>query len=113
MEMDLGDMIETAAVRFPCLLSVEKDIYQPRLPSYVRKQATRETPIQRLTLEDMEDRDPTHYGLNGSPTQVQRIFPPESTVQRETWTGEGDILAQRLFRLLKDEKLWQGGRSDG
>lgn len=113
VEMDLGDMIETAAVRFPCLLSVEKDIYQPRLPSYVRKQATRETPIQRLTLEDMEDRDPTHYGLNGSPTQVQRIFPPESTVQRETWTGEGDILAQRLFRLLKDEKLWQGGRSDG
>ena len=89
---------------------MEKDIAQPRLPSYVRKQAMKDTPIHRLTLADMEDTDPAHYGLSGSPTQVQRIFPPESNHKQEKWTGTGPELAGRLFGLLKEQKLWQGGR---
>lgn len=110
VRMDLMDKTETVRVAFPCLLSVDKDIVQPRLPSYVRKQAMRDAPIQRLTLDDMDDRDPAHYGLNGSPTQVQRIFPPETTARRERWEGSGGELAGRLFALLKEQKLWQGGR---
>ena len=110
VEMDLTDKVETVRVSLPCLLSVEKDIAQPRLPSYVRKQAMKDAPIHRLTLADMEDTDPTHYGLSGSPTQVQRIFPPESNHKQEKWTGTGPELAGRLFGLLKEQKLWQGGR---
>ena len=110
VEMDLTDKVETVQVSLPCLLSVEKDIAQPRLPSYVRKQAMKDAPIHRLTLADMEDTDPTHYGLSGSPTQVQRIFPPESNHKQEKWTGTGPELAGRLFGLLKEQKLWQGGR---
>lgn len=110
VEMDLTDKVETVRVSLPCLLSVEKDIAQPRLPSYVRKQAMKDTPIHRLTLADMEDTDPAHYGLSGSPTQVQRIFPPESNHKQEKWTGTGPELAGRLFGLLKEQKLWQGGR---
>ena len=110
VEMDLTDKVETVRVSLPCLLSVEKDITQPRLPSYVRKQAMKDAPIHRLTLADMEDTDPAHYGLSGSPTQVQRIFPPESNHKQEKWTGTGPELAGRLFGLLKEQKLWQGGR---
>lgn len=87
--MDLTDKVETVRVSLPCLLSVEKDITQPRLPSYVRKQAMKDAPIHRLTLADMEDTDAAHYGLSGSPTQVQRIFPPESNHKQEKWTGTG------------------------
>lgn len=105
VEMDLTDKVETVRVSLPCLLSVEKDIAQPRLPSYVRKQAMKDAPIHRLTLADMEDTDPTHYGLSGSPTQVQRIFPPESNHKQEKWTGTGPELAGRLFGLLKEQKL--------
>lgn len=89
VEMDLTDKVETVRVSLPCLLSVEKDIAQPRLPSYVRKQAMKDAPIHRLTLADMEDTDAAHYGLSGSPTQVQRIFPPESNHKQEKWTGTG------------------------
>ena len=110
VEMDLTDKVETVRVSLPCLLSVEKDIAQPRLPSYVRKQAMKDAPIHRLTLSDMEDTDAAHYGLSGSPTQVQRIFPPESNHKQEKWTGTGPELAGRLFGLLKEQKLWQGGR---
>lgn len=103
--MDLPEEIEIARVSLPCLLSVDKDIFMPRLPSYVRKMASRDRDITILTLNDMPDRDPAHYGLNGSPTQVQRIFPPESSSHQEIWDGSGPILADRLFSKLAELKF--------
>ena len=76
--MDMPEDIEEVKVSFPCLLTVQKDIMQPRLPSYKLKKATESRGIQMFTLQDMEDTDEHHYGLNGSPTQGQRIFPPTS-----------------------------------
>lgn len=105
VKADMGGEIQTARVFFPCLLSVEKDIYQPRLPSYVRKTATRDLPIQQLNLEDMQDPDEDHYGLTGSPTQVQRIFPPPSQGEHQLWHGDGPELADRLYGMLKEKKL--------
>lgn len=71
--MDLPEELEIAKVQYPCLLSVDKDIFQPRLPSYVKKMDTADREIEVYSLDDMEDKDETHYGLNGSPTQVKRI----------------------------------------
>lgn len=105
VEMDMPSDIETAVIPFPCLLTVEKDIYMPRLPSYVKKQATAEQDIPIYSVDDMEDTDERHYGLDGSPTQVQRIFPPESSVVQEFWHGGGTELAERLFDKLAAEKL--------
>lgn len=82
--MDLPEEIEIARVQMPCLLAVDKDIFMPRLPSYVRKKAAAGRKIQVLSLDDMEDKDPSHYGLNGSPTQVVRIFPPDVNDEKET-----------------------------
>ena len=105
VEMDMPDDVELAKVKFPCLLTVEKDIYQPRLPSYVRKIQSRDVPVVTLTLNDMEDKEETHYGLNGSPTQVQRIFPPEHDVKQEIWKEPGPELAVRLYDKLKAFKF--------
>ena len=71
VSMDLPEEVEIAKVQFPCLLAVNKDIFQPRLPSYVKKTETKEREINVLSLKDMKDTDEMHYGLNGSPTQVQ------------------------------------------
>ena len=60
-----------------------------------------------LKLDDMKDKDPAHYGLNGSPTQVKRIFPPENRNEHEIWKGSPDDLAERLFRQLDDQKFLQ------
>ena len=49
------------------------------------------------------DTDPSHYGLSSSPTQVERIFPPQNDVERETWT-EGD-LAEKLHDTLRKWKF--------
>ncbi len=102
---DMGDDVETARLPFPCLISVDQEICQPRLPSFVRKAATKEKPITMLGLDDLDDRNEAHYGLTGSPTQVQRIFPPESDVHQEIFRGGGAELAGKLYSALKAKKL--------
>ena len=52
-----------------------------------------------------EDQDPDHYGLSGSATQVERIFPPEKQTQKHTVTGDADAQAEALFALLGEKKL--------
>jgi len=105
VEMDMPNDVEISRVQFPCLLTVEKDIYQPRLPSYVKKMDTKSRAVQMFSLNDFEDKDEKKYGLNGSPTQVQRIFPPESNNRRELWSESGDVLADRLYEKVRELKF--------
>ena len=101
----MAEDVEITKVQYPCLLSVDKDIFQPRLPSYLKKQATKDREIPVYSLADMEDQEEMHYGLNGSPTQVQRIFPPEVNDSQEFWNGKGEELAERLFNKVKELKF--------
>ncbi|HEY8804551.1 MAG TPA: electron transfer flavoprotein subunit beta/FixA family protein [Clostridium sp.] len=105
VEMDMADTVEVAEIQFPCLLTVDKDIYQPRLPSYRKKLATKDREIKMITLNDFEDKDEKKYGLNGSPTQVERIFPPDVNNDRETWTGTGAELSLKIAAKLKELKF--------
>lgn len=105
VEMDMTDDIEIAKVEYPCLLAVDKDIFMPRLPSYTRKINTKDKEITVLSLDHMEDKDEKHYGLNGSPTQVQRIFPPSVNAHREMWTGSNQELTTQLLNKLNELKF--------
>ncbi|MFO7936757.1 MAG: electron transfer flavoprotein subunit beta/FixA family protein [Kiritimatiellia bacterium] len=105
VEMDMSDTVEIAEVEFPALISVAKDINQPRLPSFKLKLASKDREIRMLTLDDFDDQDETHYGLNGSPTQVKRIFPPPSNDSHEMWEGSGEELSHRLFDQLVEKKF--------
>ncbi|MEY8543692.1 electron transfer flavoprotein subunit beta/FixA family protein [Dubosiella newyorkensis] len=105
ISMDLPQEVEVAKISLPCLLSVDQDIFMPRLPSYVKKKATKDREIKVLSLKDMEDTDASHYGLNGSPTQVQRIFPPTSSKEKEMWDGSSAVLADQLFHKIEELKF--------
>lgn len=105
VEMDMTHETEIAEIEYPCLLAVDKDIFIPRLPSFVKKQETKDREISVITLADLEDREEKHYGLNGSPTQVQRIFPPQVNSHREVWNGDGGELTARLLNKLKELKF--------
>ena len=105
VDMEMSENVESLKVGFPCLLTVQKDIYEPRLPSYKKGKETANREIVTYTLNDMEDKDESHYGLNGSPTQVQRIFPPEIHKAREIWEGTGEELSQRIYQHLKVRKF--------
>ena len=105
VDMDLPYAVETVEIAFPCLITVEKGIYQPRLPSFKLKKATQDRPIHQLCLKDFTDQNETRYGLKGSPTQVVRIFPPEANTERETWEGSGPELVGMIHDRLITEKF--------
>ena len=105
VDMEMSEDVEKLKVPFPCLITVQKDICEPRLPSYKKQKATANREIACYTLNDMEDKDAKHYGLEGSPTKVQKIFPPKSDKVQETWTGSSDELSERICAALKKMKF--------
>jgi electron transfer flavoprotein beta subunit len=96
---------EILKATLPCLLTIDKAHRVPRLPSFVRKRAMRDVPIHTVTLGDLRDADPGHYGLNGSPTQVEEVFPPEQTTTSVRVTGTKEETADALMALLKERKF--------
>lgn len=105
VEMDMPNTIEVLEVKYPCLLTVDKDIFQPRLPSYKKKIETDEREINVISLSDFEDKDEKKYGLNGSPTQVERIFPPSNNDKHEIWTGDSSDLSEKMEDKLRELKF--------
>ena len=99
---ELQSAIHAVFLPFPCLVTVEQDIYTPRLPSLKRKRETAGREVTVMGLDAFADQDEAHYGLNGSPTQVERIFPPPSAPPAERYEGEtaAEALVERL-RALK------------
>lgn len=101
----LDDKIVKMSVKLPCLISVDGDINTPRLPSYKIKKELKEDAVKFLSFADFDDQDPDHYGLTGSATQVERIFPPEKNEQKFNVVGDAEKQSEELFGLLKSKKL--------
>ena len=101
----LDEKVVSLSVPLPCLISVDGDINTPRLPSYKIRKTLTEDSVQFLTFADFGDQNPDHYGLSGSATQVERIFPPEKVSQKYNIEGDADAQAQALFDLLLSKKM--------
>jgi len=98
------DYDELVEVDFPCLITVDKGSNVPRLPSYKRRVAFKNTVIKTISLKDLKDKNPDNYGLNGSPTQVDEIFPPTSNTDSIEVNGTPKELSEALFKILKESK---------
>ena len=101
----LDEKIITMSTPLPCLVSVDGDINTPRLPSYKIRKTLTDDCVKFLTFADFDDQDPDHYGLTGSATQVERIFPPEKVSQKHHVEGDSETQAQALYELLLDQKM--------
>jgi len=93
------DVIETP---LPCLLTVVKEINEPRIPSLKGKMKAKSAEIKTLTAADL-DVEGSCLGLNGSPTQVVKIFTPPARSGGEMLTGSTDEIVNKLIDVLKDE----------
>ncbi|MBE7092927.1 MAG: electron transfer flavoprotein subunit beta/FixA family protein [Clostridiales bacterium] len=92
-------------VTMPCVLSVDGDINSPRLPSYKVKQTVCDDMVKFLSFNDFSDQNENNYGLKGSATQVERIFPPEKNSDKQMIQGTFEEQAQTLFNILESKKL--------
>ena len=91
-------------IAFPCLITVEKDICMVRLPSYKTGLKNRDKQIKTLTLSDMPDKNPNNYGLLGSATQVERIFPPDDYNEKINLDGKDENIGKTLLEHLINAK---------
>ncbi len=105
VKIEMENVTQTSEIACPCLISVDKDIYVPRLPSYLKKKASEDRGIHMLTMADLEDKDKNTYGLSGSPTQVKAIFPPEGKGKRQLWTENDEVLTEKMYSKLKELKF--------
>ncbi|MCC8141751.1 MAG: electron transfer flavoprotein subunit beta/FixA family protein [Lachnospiraceae bacterium] len=95
---------QLAKMELPCLITVEKDIYTPRLPSYRLKAASKDRSVHIMTFADLKDQDKDHYGLKGSATSVERIFPPETHNEQVFVEGSAGEIAEQMADLFYDRK---------
>ncbi|MHA1864076.1 MAG: electron transfer flavoprotein subunit beta/FixA family protein [Candidatus Thorarchaeota archaeon] len=67
---------EVVKAKLPVLLTATKGLNEPRLPNIMGIMKAKQKPFEEVNIETLGT-DPELLGLNGSPTQVRKIFPPE------------------------------------
>lgn len=99
--MDEGyDVVESS---LPVLLTVVKELNEPRMPSLKGKIAAKKAEIKKLGMEDI-NADENSLGLKGSPTQVKNIFAPETKAERKMIEGTPEEQVDALIEELKKIK---------
>ncbi|MBE0426473.1 MAG: electron transfer flavoprotein subunit beta/FixA family protein [Nitrospirae bacterium] len=96
--MDEGyDVVESS---LPVLLTVVKELNEPRLPSLRGKMVAKKAEIKRWGQKDIMA-DENNIGLKGSPTQVKNIFTPEVRSGRKMFEGTPEEQVEALIQELR------------
>jgi len=95
---------EVCSVRLPAVLTVVKEINEPRTPSLRGKMNAKKAQIPVWKPEDI-GAPVEKLGLQGSPTQVVSVFSPPRREGGEKYTGEADELAEKLLGILKELEI--------
>jgi electron transfer flavoprotein beta subunit len=99
--MDDGyDIVESG---LPVLLTVVKELNEPRLPSLKGKMAAKKADIKKWRPADIMAEE-NNIGLKGSPTQVKNIFTPEPRTGKRMLEGTPEEIVDVLLRELRQMK---------
>jgi electron transfer flavoprotein beta subunit len=89
----------------PVLISVLKEINEPRVPGMKGiVNAYQKKKVIRLNAEDL-GADKKELGLNGSMTEVWKIFIPKRKAEKVVLTGTIEEMVQELCNNLHDDKV--------
>ncbi|MBF0483637.1 MAG: electron transfer flavoprotein subunit beta/FixA family protein [Candidatus Omnitrophica bacterium] len=92
---------EVVQTSMPCLITVVKEINEPRLPSLKGKMKAKSVQIKSMKAIDLDVED-NRLGLTGSPTWVSKIFTPPPRPKGEIFEGEASETTTKLVGVLKD-----------
>ncbi len=95
---------EVVNLPLPGLMTVVKEINEPRMPSLKGKMKAKKAEIAVFSREDLEVKDP-YLGLDGSPTRVVKIFSPDLSRSGVKWQEEPAEMAEKLVKGLKEQKI--------
>ena len=93
------DVVESS---LPCLLTVVKDINEPRLPSLKGKMRAKKAEIKKLdnAALGLDNKD---IGLDGSPTVVSKIFTPPVREGGQIFDGDISEACDKIVEILTKE----------
>ena len=97
----LEDGTEVIRAPVPCVLTVVKEINEPRLPSLKGKLAARKAQIAHWKAADLQG-EKANLGLDGSPTKVVKIFTPSARLGGQIFKGEPEEIVPQVVEKLKD-----------
>jgi electron transfer flavoprotein beta subunit len=104
IERLLEDGYEILEVNLPALITVVKEINEPRLPSLRGKMRARSQTVTTWTHKDL-NLPQDKIGLKGSPTQVVKIFTPPPREKGMILEGEPEAVVEKLVDELKKHLL--------
>ncbi|MEK6714828.1 MAG: electron transfer flavoprotein subunit beta/FixA family protein [Candidatus Omnitrophota bacterium] len=102
VERMMEEGFEVIEAPLPVLLTVVKEINEPRLPSLKGMMRAKSAKITIWTQKEL-NLDPQAIGLCGSPTQVVKIFTPPQRAGSQILSGDKEEIAGKLVELLKNE----------
>ena len=97
----MEDGYDRIEMTLPAALTVIKEINIPRLPSLRGKRNAKKTELKIWTAEDLGLNE-NDIGLNGSPTQVVKIFSPEMKKDGEKYELPPDELVDIIYQKIKE-----------
>lgn len=105
VKQDLVSVSQTSKIPYPCLITVDKDMCVPRLPSYLLQKQSKDRPVKIMIFEDMADQNLSKYGLVGSPTAVEKMFAPPEVEKQVYFDGDAKEKTKQLFDVLVNKKV--------
>ena len=100
VERMMDDGFDVLRLPLPALMTVVKDINEPRVASLKGKMKAKKAAIQQFSAADI-GADLQCVGLAGSPTQVVRVFSPEPRGDRKIFSGSVAEQVDQLVACLK------------
>jgi electron transfer flavoprotein alpha/beta subunit len=104
LRRNMDEGVETLEAKLPLLLSVGKDINQPRLATLRGRLKAKKAEIREITNKDL-NLDPKTIGLDGSYTRVVKIFEPMVHEAGEIVEGTVDELVEAVYNKLQECKV--------
>lgn len=103
----LDDFFEIVEVKLPALVTVVKQINEPRYPSMRNVLKAKKAQIARWTAADISA-DLTQTGFDGSPTTVIKVWPPERRSGGARLEGTVDEVVDALAKAIKELNIAVG-----
>lgn len=88
----------------PCLITVVKEINEPRIPSLKGMMKAKKAIITVWKVVDIEFEE-ERLGLNGSPTQVVKIFTPPPKQKGQMLEGDPEDSVNKIVQILKEQMV--------
>lgn len=101
VERLLEEGYEIVELKLPALITVVKELNEPRMPSLRGKMNARKADIPTWSNADLGI-DTTQIGLDGSPTRVVKIFTPPQKEGGKIFKDEPEEAVAQLVAELKD-----------